>query len=141
MNTEIGEIYSNLGVIIMIPSLYLATKIVKDRPFSSYASSRGGWNNKLFLKAFIIPFIVFLAMGVIETAIAGADGNYHFSIIFLITLIILVPLQSIAEEYVYRGLIMQTFGSWFKVPVLAIILQGIIFEYPTATMTWETLKY
>ena len=127
MNTEIGEIFTDLSVIIMIPSLYLATKIVRDRPFSSYVSSRGGWNHKLFFKAFIIPFIVFLVYGIIETAIIGPDGNYHFSILFFIIILILVPLQCIAEEYVYRGLIMQTFGSWFKIPILAIILQGIIF--------------
>ncbi|MEE1133455.1 MAG: hypothetical protein UHW60_01660, partial [Methanobrevibacter sp.] len=47
MNSEIGEIYSHLGVVIMLPSLYLASKIVKDRPFSSYSSSRGGWNTQL----------------------------------------------------------------------------------------------
>ena len=35
MNSEIGEIYSHLAIAIMIPSLYIATKIVKDRPFSS----------------------------------------------------------------------------------------------------------
>ena len=57
MNSEIGEIYSHLGAVIMLPSLYLANKIVKDRPFSSYSSSRGGWNTQLYLKAFIIPFI------------------------------------------------------------------------------------
>lgn len=34
MNTEMGQIFSELGVIIMLPSLYIATKIVKDRPFS-----------------------------------------------------------------------------------------------------------
>ena len=26
-----------------------------------------------------------------------------------------------------RGLVMQTFGSWFKIPVLAIVLQSIVF--------------
>ncbi|MBP3791741.1 MAG: CPBP family intramembrane metalloprotease [Methanobrevibacter sp.] len=127
MNTEIGEIYSHLGVAIMIPSLYLATRIVKDRPFSSYSSSRGGWNRNLYLKAFIIPFILFLIVGVIEAAILGNTGDYHFSILFFIILLIVVPLQCIAEEYVFRGLIMQTFGSWFNIPILAVILQAITF--------------
>ena len=127
MDTAIGQIFSDLSIIIIIPSLYLATIIVNDRPFSSYASSRGGWNYKLFLKAFIIPFIVFLIVGFIESAINGFSGNYHFSIQFFIISLIFVPLQGIAEEYVFRGLIMQTFGSWFKIPILAIILQGIIF--------------
>ena len=40
---------------------------------------------------------------------------------------ILIPAQCIAEEYVFRGILMQTFGSWFKIPVLAIIIQAILF--------------
>ena len=129
MNSEIGEIYSHLGMAIMIPSLYLATKIVKDRPFSSYSSSRGGWNNQLYLKAFIIPFILFLVVGIIESTILGNEGNYHFTIPFFIILLIVVPLQCIAEEYVFRGLLMQTLGSWFNMPILAVILQAIIFGF------------
>ena len=127
LNTEWGEIVSDLSVIIMIPALYIATKIVRDRPFSSYASSRGGFNFKLYLKALIIPFIALVILQCLDIAINGPEGTYHFSILFLITSLILVPLQCIAEEYVYRGLIMQTFGSWFKIPVLAILLQSIIF--------------
>jgi len=129
MNSEIGEIYSHLGVVIMLPSLYLANKIVKDRPFSSYSSSHGGWNTQLYLKAFIIPFILFLVVGIIESVILGNGGNYHFTMLFFIILLIVVPLQCIAEEYVFRGLLMQTLGSWFNIPLLAIILQAIIFGF------------
>ena len=129
MNSEIGEIYSHLGVVIMLPSLYLANKIVKDRPFSSYSSSRGGWNTQLYLKAFIIPFILFLVVGIIESVILGNGGNYQFTILFFIILLIVVPLQCISEEYVFRGLLMQTLGSWFNIPLLAIILQAIIFGF------------
>ena len=128
LNTNLGEIFTDLSVIVMIPALYIATKIVRDRPFSSYASSRGGWNFKLYLKALIIPFIALMVFQGIDVVINGADGTYHFSILFLIASLILVPLQCTAEEFVYRGLIMQTFGSWFKIPVLAIVLQGIIFS-------------
>ena len=127
LNTNLGEIFTDLSVIVMIPALYIATKIVRDRPFSSYASSRGGWNFKLYLKALIIPFIALMVFQGIDVVINGADGTYHFSILFLIASLILVPLQCTAEEFVYRGLIMQTFGSWFKIPVLAILLQSIIF--------------
>ena len=128
LNTNLGEIFTDLSVIVMIPALYIATKIVRDRPFSSYASSRGGWNFKLYLKALIIPFIALMVFQGIDVVINGADGTYHFSILFLIASLILVPLQCTAEEFVYRGLIMQTFGSWFKIPVLAIVLQAIIFS-------------
>jgi hypothetical protein len=32
------------GVAGMLPALALAERIVRGRPFSSYSSSRGGWN-------------------------------------------------------------------------------------------------
>ena len=129
MNTPIGHVFADLSVIIMIPSLYIGAKIVRDRPFSSYISSRGGWNYKLYLKAFIIPFILTVIFEAIEIAIEGQDPNavYHFSALLLIATIILVPLQCIAEEFVFRGFFMQTFGAWFNIPVVAIILQSIIF--------------
>ena len=127
LNTELGQIFADLGVIIMILSLYIASKIVKDRPFSSYASSRGGWNFKLYLKALVIPFVLTMIVQGIDVLANGVNGVSHFSILFLIITLIMVPIQCIAEEFVFRGLIMQTFGSWFKIPVLAIILQAIIF--------------
>ena len=127
LNTEGGQIFSDLGIIVLAPSLYLATKIVKDRPFSSYSSSRGGWNSKLYFKAFIIPFILYMIVGAIEVLIEGPKGTKHFTILFFILCLILVPLQCIAEEYIFRGLFMQTLGSWFKIPILAIILQAVIF--------------
>ncbi len=40
---------------------------------------------------------------------------------------ILGPLQCIAEEYAFRGLLMQTLGSWFRLPIIAVILQSVIF--------------
>ena len=127
MNSEIGQIFTDLGVIIMLPSLYIGAKIVKDRPFSSYASSRGGWNYKLYFKSLVIPFIIMIIFEGISVAFNGAEGTSHFSIGFFIACLILVPLQCIAEEYVFRGLIMQTFGSWLNIPVLAVILQSIVF--------------
>lgn len=127
MNTEMGQIFTDLAVIILIPSLFVATKIVKDRPFSSYSSSRRGWNFKLYFKAMIIPFIIYIIFEAISLAINGAKGTNHFSLLFLFICIVLVPLQCIAEEYIFRGLIMQSFGSWFKNPILVLVIQAIIF--------------
>lgn len=119
--------FMDLIIIMFLPSLYIASKVVKDRPFSSYSSSRGGWNFKLYFKALIIPMILFIIYMAAETAIKGPQGTSHFSIPFLLVLFISVPLQCIAEEYMFRGFIMQTLGAWFKMPVLAIVIQSIIF--------------
>lgn len=127
MNTEMGQIFSDLGVIIMLPSLYIAVKIIKDRPFSSYSSSRGGWNHKLYFKALIIPVIIYIIFEAINLSITGVKGSNHFSVMFFIACLILVPLQSIAEEYIFRGLLMQSLGSWFNIPILALLIQAVIF--------------
>ena len=127
LNSPLAIFFSDLLIIVFIPSVYLASKVVKDRPFSSYSSSRGGWNFKLYFKALVIPVILYIIYMAAEAAILGQKDVSHFSIAFLAVILISVPLQSIAEEYVFRGLIMQTFGSWFKIPVLALVLQAIIF--------------
>ncbi|MBQ6099998.1 MAG: CPBP family intramembrane metalloprotease [Methanobrevibacter sp.] len=127
LNTEMGQIFTDLGVIALIPSLYIASRLVKDRPFSSYSSSRGGWNYKLYFKALIIPLILHVIVQGADAALKGPQGVNHFSVLFLIICLILVPLQCIAEEYVFRGLLMQTFGSWFNIPILALVIQAIIF--------------
>ena len=127
LNSAMPIIISDLILIMLIPSLYLASKIVNDRPFSSYSSSRGGWNIKLYFKALIIPLIMYIVYQGIDSALSGAKGTSQISIMFLIAICIFVPLQSIAEEFMFRGFLLQTFGSWFKIPVLAIVIQAIIF--------------
>jgi len=128
LNSAMPIIFSDLFIFMFVPGLYLASKIVNDRPFSSYASSRGGWNFKLYLKALIIPVILFVIFQYIDLTINGANaGTSQVSILFLIVLFISVPLQSIAEEFMFRGILMQTLGSWFKIPILAVIIQAIIF--------------
>ena len=112
---------------MFILALYIASKIVNDRPFSSYCSSHGGWNFKLYLKALVIPVILYIVYSFIDNAIFGSNGVYQVSLLFLIVLLVSVPLQSIAEEFIFRGILLQTLGSWFKIPVLAIVIQALIF--------------
>lgn len=127
LNSALPILISDLILAAFIPSLYIASKIINYRPFSSYSSSRGGWNFKLYFKALIIPLILYIIYEGISCTISGAKGTSQVSILFLIVICIAVPLQSIAEEYMFRGFLLQTLGSWFKIPVLAIVIQAIIF--------------
>ena len=118
------------GVAIMIPSLWLVSLIVRDRPFTSYSSSRGGWSSKVFWKAMPIAFIC----ASVPIAVNELYFNHHlqdfhmgFTAASLVVVTVLGPLQCIAEEYIFRGLLMQTLGSWFRIPVIAVILQSAVF--------------
>lgn len=127
--TAPGAIATVGSVVWMLIALILAVRIVKDRPFHSYSSSSGkGWSWGIFFKCF---FPALLICGVPNAAyivlIDGRAGDPRFTIAGLILCTLLGPLQCVAEEYIFRGLFMQTFGSWFKVPIIAIVLQTMIF--------------
>ena len=124
----LSVISSEGAVATMIPALALAVFIVKDRPFSSYQSSRGGWNYRIFFNGLLISLIIVGIPNLILTFVMhDGTGINQFTIAGFIMLTLLGPMQCVAEEYVFRGLLMQTFGSWFRLPVLAVILQAAIF--------------
>ncbi len=123
-----GAILSLGGLAVMIPILWLVLKITKSRPFSSLSSSRGnGWSGKVFKKCLLVAIIVNGIPNLISSLAEGYRGDIRFTVAGFIACAILVPLQCMAEEYFFRGFLMQTFGSWFRIPWLAIILQTVIF--------------
>ena len=118
------------GLAIAIPALWVASLIVRDRPMSSYSSSRGGWSHAVFWKCMPIAFLINgLPIIINDVIIEKGYQNFtvKFTVLSFVLLTILGPLQCIAEEYMFRGFVMQTFGSWFRIPVIAVILQALIF--------------
>lgn len=112
---------------VIIPALALSALIVRDRPFSSYSSSRGGWNWGIFLKILVLAFIIFSIPTVISELITAPKSPSQFTLAGFIIITLLGPIQCAAEEYLFRGFIMQTFGSWIKIPAAAIIIQAVLF--------------
>lgn len=127
LNSELGSYISYLSVALFIPSLYVASRIVKDRPFSSYSSSRGGWNWKLYFKCLLVPSAIYLIFYIIHALTNRQVGPSTLTVTFFMVCLVIVPLQCIAEEYLLRGFVMQTIGSWVNIPVLAWILQAVLF--------------
>lgn len=124
---SIFGIISIFSIALIIPSIYIASKIVRDRPFSSYSTSRKKWNWNIYFKTLGISLIILLIISIIDSLIHGFTFNNHFTIVTFILCLIVTPLQCIGEEYMLRGYVMQTIGSWFGIPVLAIILQAVLF--------------
>ena len=128
------EVFSVTGVLlnlgslaIAIPILALAALIVRDRPFSSYSSARGGWDWNLFGKLMLVAFLVCGVPLLVLELIDPYPFDNQFTVAGFILLTVLGPLQCVAEEYIFRGLLMQTFGGWLRIPVIAVILQALIF--------------
>ncbi|MBR4430502.1 MAG: CPBP family intramembrane metalloprotease [Clostridiales bacterium] len=124
-----GAILS-LGVVVaFLPGIVIATAIVKDRSVASLSSSRGGWNMKVFFKCLAAAFVILGIPTIIYHLISTGDirTEIRFTVIGFIFCTVLGPLQCIAEEFLFRSMIMQTIGSWFKISIVGVIAQVVIF--------------
>ena len=129
------DVYSLAGAILNLGSVAciiigvaIATKIVRLRPFHTVASSCGGFNFKIFAKVMLVAIVTFGIPIAVDTLVdAGTRGSVEFTVLGFIACVILVPLQCCAEEFLFRGIILQAIGSWVKKPILAVVLQGLLF--------------
>ena len=127
--TAAGALLELGTLAVFIPALALAASIVEDRPFTSYSSARGGWDHILFFKCLAVATLTRALPSVVDSAISGRTGELRFTVLGLILCTLLGPLQCIAEEYMFRGLLMQTVGSWCRLPLLAVLAQTAVFVF------------
>ena len=122
-----GAFYNGVSAASVIPCLFLAALIVRDRPVSSYLSSMGGWRWKVFLKTLGVSSVILGIPTIVLHLLQGRTGQVQFTLGGFILLTLLVPFQGIGEELVYRGYIMQTVASWLILPAAGIIVQTLAF--------------
>ena len=126
--TPLGAILTLGGVAIMLPAVFLGNKIINARPVSSVSSSRGGFDFAVFFKCFAAGLVlVALPLTILNLFTSGQTGAVRFTVLGFIFCTVLVPLQCVAEEYVFRGQLMTMFGAWIKFPVIPIVLQTVFF--------------
>ena len=128
VHTALGVLLTLGSAALMIPALALANLISGGRTFRSYSSSRGGWNYQIFFRCLAIALVVVaIPIAIDYIFIAGKVSPVKFTLPGIILLTLLGPLQCIAEEYAFRGILMQGVGSWIKFPPLAIVISAAVF--------------
>lgn len=126
-NGIINMIYAAISMIAVIPSMYIGFKLLYKIPFSTQVAPVRRWDWSIYIKAFIVTFIVYGAVQIISLLASGNLIISNTSIVIILLCLILPLFQGFAEEFLCRGLLMQTFGAWFKIPIVAIVLQAAIF--------------
>ncbi|MBQ1781384.1 MAG: CPBP family intramembrane metalloprotease [Methanobrevibacter sp.] len=120
-------IYAAITMIALIPGIYIGYKLLYKIPFSTQVAPTRKWNWGIYIKAFIITVLVYGVIQLIPMFISGIPAITVPPIAILILCLILPIFQGFSEEFLCRGLLMQTFGSWFKIPIVAIVIQAAIF--------------
>ena len=123
-----------LPLILMIPALLAASRIVQGRGVGLLSSVTGrlrmGWLGKSLLLALAV-FAVYFAVVLSWSAFTGEAVRADFSRpglwVMVLLVLLLIPFQAAAEEYVFRGYLMQAVGGWLRHPAFAILLPVPLF--------------
>jgi membrane protease YdiL (CAAX protease family) len=118
------------SVALMLPAIILARLIMGPRPLGLISSVTGRLRWRWMLRLALPTLLVFaLSFAVYVLAFPLAAGEQIVAPqvtaatwALLVVTILFVPLQATAEEYVFRGYLMQTIGGWLRHPAWAILL-------------------
>lgn len=135
--TTLG-IDSNLYLFLMILtflggllSLFFGIKKIHKRKIVTLITSRDkvDWNR--FFYAFSVWAIIGVVLIAIGYIVSPEDYVWNFKplpfFILIIISFLFLPIQTSMEELLFRGYLMQAFGTWFKKSFVALILTSVIF--------------
>lgn len=134
------------SIVLMIPALVAARAVMGPRPLGLLLSVTGRLRWRFLVRCLVLVLAIYAigqtAAALVELAALGTvtapepvEGFW-----WLIAMIVLVvPLQSAAEELVFRGYLLQTVGRWLRRPVFAILLPVPLFTFAHLYDVWGLL--
>lgn len=133
-------------IILMAPALLVASRIVEGRGVGLLVSVTGRWRWRWLARTLGPAFAVVALSLAVQSSLAAVLGEAvaprpdHPGIpVMLLLVVLVVPLQCAAEEYVFRGYLMQLVGGWLRHPAFAILLPVPLFVLGHAYDVWGAL--
>lgn len=152
---------SLVSLVILLPGILLAVKIARLGPAGILSSTRfrvrWGWAAWCLIPTLVIAVVMFLFQTAGMFTFDGGFGWDHGAIgqstvsvgtltVTIVLVLLLVPFQGAAEEYIFRGFLMQTIGSWIPIrvvgTVLAVAVSTVVFallHIPNGYNVWGIL--
>lgn len=134
----------------MLPAVLIAVRLAGLGRFGQLTSVLGRIRWRWLLRC-LIPGVVYAGVTVGLSAVipdtyggassssAGTPTPMPALILSCIFIVLLVPFQASAEEFAFRGFGMQAVGSYFRWPIVAIILPNIGFALAHNYNIWGQL--
>lgn len=122
-----------LLIVAMAPPVLVATRLLGARPVGLLASVAGrvrwAWALRCALASTVVTVLVVAGQAAVDL-LRGEEWRPAvdaWTWPLLGVVVLLVPLQSVAEEVVFRGFLAQTVGRWLRHPAFAIVLPVPLF--------------
>jgi len=125
-----------LGTIALMLPAYVLASLVVNGPRVGLISSAAGrlrwrWMLTCGAVALALSAVLTAATFLFPTDVGGAGdaqpGPNPSWAVTLVVVLLLVPVQAAAEEYVFRGYLAQMIGRWLRHPAFAILLPVPLF--------------
>lgn len=130
MSDPLAAIVMLSSIAVMLPAALLAVRLAGGRPAGTLSSVAGRLRRRLLLRCLGLAVLLVVAMLLLFVTIEGAWPDLAFderTLPLLAIAVLVVPLQAAAEEYAFRGLLMQTVGAWLRHPAFAVVLPVPLF--------------
>lgn len=118
-------------VLMLLPPVVLATWVVHGRSWLSLVTARRKFRWAHCLISFSMMFLMYSVLLGLSLLIAPEDLSYVFDpypfLLFLPLVLVLVPLQVLAEEVVFRGYLLQLVGRFCARPLVIVLLPAALF--------------
>jgi uncharacterized protein len=134
VNPVVGFIIPMVGSILFIIGIYLAIRIIHQRPFRTLITPARSVNWKRLFQGFFVWFFISGLISLFEACLY--PGRYKWSldlrvyIPFTLAAILLIPIQTSAEELFFRGYILQGIGLRLRNIWLLSVFSGFLFMLP-----------
>jgi membrane protease YdiL (CAAX protease family) len=126
-----GIIKLGMTLACLIPASLLAARIV-GRPARSLLSVEMRFRGRWFLTCCLVTIMFIAAQTVIGLAVSagperGGWVGWDRFLPLALAVVLVIPLQASAEEFAFRGTLMQALGAWLRWPWVPIAITGVLF--------------
>ncbi|BCX03211.1 MAG: hypothetical protein KatS3mg053_1149 [Candidatus Roseilinea sp.] len=131
--TPLGFAASLLGFAPILLAVWLVTVLVHRRKFGSLIGPAGRLNWQRIITAFVAWMGLMAVATVIEAAIYGSytlNGSFLQSWPFVLLALLLLPIQTSAEEFFFRGYLLQATGRLTRNWGVLSAINGVLFVIP-----------
>jgi len=127
-----------LTVAVMLPAVWLGVRAVEGRSLG-WVSSVTGRLRWRWLALTVVPIaalvilgsVAFIVVGSLVEPDSGGAGSepvqWGLLVGGLAVILVLVPVQAAAEEYFFRGFLMQLIGGYLRNPWFGVVITSVLF--------------
>ena len=128
--TPIGIAFVLSSFIGIWIALFIALYAILKRPLSVFAWSKAGFEWWIFAKSLGLFGAILAFLSLISLFFYGGGRSeiaLHEWVLWLLPMLILLFIQTSAEEYVFRGFLQSVFLDWFGTRIAWMIIPSLLF--------------